>query len=190
MQIQDDRPTIDFAILAALRRRGAMSGYAVTQRLRQAADFWSAPHSQVYPRLGVLESDGLVRMTASKGRGPRPNKVCRITAKGRRALRAWASAPPGPRFPRDELVLKLWGGLDAEPDALVGMLEAERANHISRLEQYEAWMSELLGDFLEPAASASEPAFGSWAALARGIGVERAWLDWCDEVRTALGRSH
>ena len=71
--------------------------------------FWQISYGQIYPELKRLTELGLAAQEAGS-RGGRTRNVYRITAKGRKALRAWLATPAasGGFEMRDELLLKLF----------------------------------------------------------------------------------
>lgn len=63
------------------------TGYELTQRFDLSlAHAWHASHSQVYPELAKLETEGFAEVLAE---GPRRSRTWGITDAGRRELRHW-----------------------------------------------------------------------------------------------------
>lgn len=189
---RDALPTVAYAILSVLAR-GEETGAGVTGWLRgPMSAFWAAPHSQVYPQLAALVGAGLAATGDPVGGDRRERAVYRITADGRHRLAAWVGAEPGPRTTRDELVLKVWaaGTQGADAHALRAPLSAARVGHAARLAALEGLERELADGAAAAGRSVRDPAgeaFGRWAAIRRGVGAERAYVAWCDEVLDALG---
>jgi DNA-binding PadR family transcriptional regulator len=174
------RPTVAYAVLGLLARR-PRSGYEIATALRDPVSFfWSAPHSQLYPTLAALETDGLAEHEQSPGPGPRARKTYRITDAGRQALADWAVTSPPPRGGRDEFVLRAYSAWVAKPDAVAALFRTEADRHRAQVAEYERFRQELLdgrgGRPPEPA----RPEFGNWLALHNGLGYERAYLEWCE----------
>jgi PadR family transcriptional regulator, regulatory protein AphA len=86
---------------------GERTGYDIKRTVeRSTAFFWGASYGQIYPELERLERAGLVE---SDQRGPRRRKEYRVTAPGKRALRAWLSSREPLWFStRDEGLLKVF----------------------------------------------------------------------------------
>lgn len=69
-----------------------MSGYDLTRRFSESlANVWPAQHSQIYPELARLVSDGMIEQT---GEGPRGRKTYATTPAGVAALADWMSTEP------------------------------------------------------------------------------------------------
>jgi DNA-binding PadR family transcriptional regulator len=122
-----------FALLATLSA-GPRTGYELTQRFDSTVGYvWYAPHSQIYPELRRMESDGLVAADALP-RGPRGMKrEYRLTDAGLDELRRQASEVAPPQRERDRV--RLWAAYleFAEPEAAIAQLQA----HIAH---YEEWL--------------------------------------------------
>jgi len=174
------RPTVAYAVLGLLARR-SRSGYELAAALREPVSFfWSAPHSQLYPTLSALETDGLVTHEQSPGPGPRARKTYRITGAGRRALADWAVSTPPPRAGRDEFVLRAYSAWVAEPHAVAALFRTEAERHRARLVEYERFRRELVDASGGAPPGRQQPEFGNWLALHNGLGYERAYLEWCE----------
>lgn len=181
--------TLSYAILGLLARE-SLSGYDLTSRMRDRVGFfWEARHSQIYPELARLEERGLVTHRVVEQRDRPDKKVYTITDAGLRALEEWVVASPAPRPTRDELVLKAYSLWLVDPEGAVTLFREQARRHEERLLRYEeigAWMEKEWGRDLE---QISSPRFASYAALQRGIGQERGYVDWCRWVVNRLEAS-
>jgi DNA-binding PadR family transcriptional regulator len=69
-----------------------MSGYDLTRRFSESlGNVWPAQHSQIYPELARLVSDGMIEQT---GEGPRGRKTYGTTPAGIEALTEWMRTEP------------------------------------------------------------------------------------------------
>lgn len=171
--------TLGFALLGLLSR-GPATGYDLARELRRPVGwFWTARHSQIYPALAALETEGLVEHDVVEGAGPRPTKRYTATAAGRDAVRTWLRATTSDVDPR-EILLRVYliGLLPAQEG--VGMLRAIREHHQSTLALYRRL--DLAGRELSP----SDPAFGEAATLAWGMEFERRRIAWLDGLIAKL----
>lgn len=181
--------TLGYAVLGLLARE-SLSGYDLTSRMRAPVGFfWEARHSQIYPELARLEERGLVthRVVAQQDRPDK--KVYTITDVGLEALEGWVVQSPAPRPTRDELVLKAYSLWLADPKRALALFREQERQHEERLLRYEeigAWMEKEWGRDLE---QTSSPRFASYAALQRGIGQERGYMDWCRWIIERLEKS-
>ncbi len=178
--------TLGHALLGLLARE-SLSGYDLSSRMRAPVGFfWEARHSQIYPELARLEGEGLVTHAVVEQRDRPDKKVYTISDAGLRTLEEWVVEPPGPRPTRDELVLKAYSLWLADPKRALALFREQERQHEERLlryEEIEAWMEKEWGRDLE---QISSPHFASYAALQRGIGQERGYVDWCRWVADRL----
>ena len=173
--------TLEYVILAGLIRR-PRSGYDLTKWMeRETNHFFSVGHSSIYPALARLEEGGLVEHeVVPSDKGPE-RKVFSVTEAGREALLAWADAPPAERQMRDEQLVKaLCYPYMAEERALARLGE-EKMRHEEKLARYEGFERELEDTFREGKIS-REAYLGTRLTLARGIGVEKSYAEWCEEA--------
>lgn len=93
--------------LLALLDAQPMTGYSLAKQFDQSVAYvWHAPHSQIYPELRRLESDGLITGRA-EARGERGIKrLYSITDDGREELRRWVEEPTALQRERDAAYLK------------------------------------------------------------------------------------
>ena len=99
--------SLPHALLGLLTETPA-TGYELARRLETELDpIWRAEISQIYPALERLRREGLARRKVlGPARGPRRH-LYRITAAGRRELKAWVLSPsPAPRA-KDEGLARL-----------------------------------------------------------------------------------
>jgi len=83
------------------------TGYELTQQMRRSLDYcWPKAESVLYEEPRRLVAAGLARATSETRDGRRRTRY-RITAKGRRALRAWLATEPGPPRLEIEPLLRL-----------------------------------------------------------------------------------
>lgn len=170
--------TLGFALLGLLARR-SLTGYELSQRMKVPIGyFWTASHSQIYPELARLESQGLVDAEVVPGPGPRDNKRYRITSDGRATLADWVVTPRPEPPVRDELLLRVYSMWLADPDRAAAMIEARIAGHIATAAEYRRLESEILAAH-DGGPPIDHPDFGSWATLRRGASYERHALAWC-----------
>lgn len=136
------RSSSSMEVLLGLLTIQPMSGYDLGQTIRgSVSHFWSESYGQIYPNLKRLAADGSVSSKTERKKGKPDRHVYSITKKGRERLANWLAVPPQPEIPRNELLLKLFFGVQTSPQILIGylerMLERERAvlNELTRVEQ-------------------------------------------------------
>ena len=160
---------------------GPMSGYEMRQRMeRSTANFWSESFGQIYPALKTMVRDGLVTVE-DKGGAARAKKVYRLTLAGERRLRQWLGMPARPQVRRNEMLLKVFFGDQAERGVIAEQVVAERERCEDDLQLFEAT---LLRMELE---HARHPAMPYWRMAVRyGILQAKATMAWCDETFAEL----
>jgi DNA-binding PadR family transcriptional regulator len=101
-----------------------MSGYDLGQTVRMSiGHFWNESYGQIYPNLKKLAAAGLVNGKTEKQKGKPDRQIYSITKKGRERLAAWLKVEPQPEIPRNELLLKLFFAVQAEPENILGFVE-------------------------------------------------------------------
>jgi PadR family transcriptional regulator, regulatory protein AphA len=176
-----ERKTLDYVILAGLIRK-PRSGYDLTKWMqRETSHFFVIGHSSIYPALARMEREGLVRYeVVASEQGPK-RKVYSITEVGREALLTWAQEPAAEREVRDEQLVKAlcYGFLPGE--TVLERLQEEKERHERKLEMYEGFERGLQAQLREGVIS-QEAYLGTLLTLRRGIGAEKSYAEWCEEV--------
>jgi PadR family transcriptional regulator, regulatory protein AphA len=176
-----EKKTLDYVILAGLIRN-PRSGYDLTKWMeRETSHFFVVGHSSIYPALARMEREGLVRYeVVASERGPK-RKVYSITEVGREALLTWAQEPAAEREVRDEQLVKAlcYGFLPGE--TVLERLQEEKERHERKLEMYEGFERGLQAQLREGVIS-QEAYLGTLLTLRRGIGAEKSYAEWCEEV--------
>ncbi|MGQ4601247.1 helix-turn-helix transcriptional regulator [Nocardia sp. R6R-6] len=99
--------SLDHAILGWLDT-GPGSGYDLVRQMDLGLNwFWGASHSQIYPRMKVLEAKGLIDSSPVMVGSKLEKRVYYITDEGRAVVRKWASEPPTYPPNRDNERLRL-----------------------------------------------------------------------------------
>lgn len=180
-----ERKTVEYVILAGLARK-PRSGYDLTRWMqRETSHYFAVGHNRVYPALSELERDGLaVHEVVPSDRGPE-RKEYSITEAGREALLSWVDSPPVERQLRDEQLVKVlcYGFLPTE--RALARLEEVEALHEEKLARYEEYRRGLEVELREGRIS-EEAYMGTLLTLARGIGAERSYVEWCEEANEVL----
>jgi PadR family transcriptional regulator AphA len=130
--------TTSYAILGLLELRD-WTAYELTQQAHRSLDFvWPISESQLYAEPKRLEREGLITIRSRSAGPQRTRQLLKITAKGRKALRAWlATEPAAPRVQMEVLVRALFATAGTKQD-LLNALEATRR---SVQEAYEHGLS-------------------------------------------------
>jgi PadR family transcriptional regulator AphA len=109
-----------------------MSGYDLTRVFSfSMANVWPAQHSQIYPELAKLTTEGLIAQT---GEGPRGRKVYETTPAGLEALRSWLRDTPVDYSIRHEAQLRVFCLWVLPADEALAYLARDRAEYARHLE--------------------------------------------------------
>lgn len=171
-----------YAILGLLAQ-GPKSGYEIKQVVeRTISHFWKESYGHLYPTLGRLMAEGLVRRDTEPGRHARDRQRYHLTDAGRAALEGWLATPVEPEGTRNELALKLYFGQSAPPVISQAHLESHRDHHRRLLARYR----EDQRDLEARAAAGESGARYELITLSLGIHISTARVAWCDEALDRL----
>jgi DNA-binding PadR family transcriptional regulator len=138
-------------VLLGLLTVEPMSGYDLGQSIRASIGFfWNESYGQIYPNLKKLAAAGLVKAKTEKQKGKPDRRVYSITPKGRTHLEKWLAVEPQPEVPRNELLLKLFFGVQAGPETVIGYVErmAERKKtYLEKFRQIERELQSQMGRY-------------------------------------------
>jgi PadR family transcriptional regulator AphA len=121
-----------------------MTGYDLTKYFdRSAANVWHAPHSQIYPELRRMETEGLIA-GQDEPRGTRGTKRSyALTEAGRAELRRWVEELTPPTPERDSTHLKAtYFEFGSFPNAR-RQFQAHLSHHEQQQRQWEAHIRQL-----------------------------------------------
>lgn len=132
--------------LLAISGKEPRSGYEIKKVIDTViSSVWYESNGQLYPALRRLVAAGLIDVRSDSKKGRRTKRYG-ITPKGRAHLRTWLAAPVELTKPRDEMILKLFFGSEAEPADLIRHLEAHRDRAQAMFERCRAWQKESASD--------------------------------------------
>lgn len=188
--------TTSFAMLGLLAIR-PWTTYELARHMDRALDrLWPRAASKLYEEPKKLEAQGLVT-ARPESVGRRPRTVYAITAKGRRALRAWLDEPgAGPSLEFEALMKVFFSDHGTRDGALANIAairqwaEDEMAQHAAVASEYAAGAGPfqhrgaqvaITGQFLVEFAEM----VARWAAWAEGI--VSAWPDDPSEATPERG---
>jgi PadR family transcriptional regulator, regulatory protein AphA len=133
-----------YAILGLLAVK-PWSAYELTKQVRRSLHFcWPRAETRLYQEPKNLLEHGLVRATATAN-GRRSRTEYAITAKGRKALRAWLGQPSPPPRLESEALLRLFFAEHGTRESLLATLAeleaqalADRAQAVAQAAEYLA----------------------------------------------------
>jgi DNA-binding PadR family transcriptional regulator len=149
-----------------------MSGYDLTREFDLTlGHVWSARHSQIYPELSRLASEGLIEHIDS---GPRGRKRYGATETGRAEVLRWLREDDPGRELRVEAWLQGFFYWMLEPEEAVALLTRERLFHEAKLATYESLATSGIDWVANPQHHAQR------IMLEAGIRYERGLVEWSD----------
>lgn len=176
---------LEHALLVSLTEHTG-SGYELARRFdRSIGFFWKATHQQIYRVLRRMEDSGWVQSETVAQQG-RPNKkVYSVSTAGNAELARWVGEPTDTGTLRNELAVKIRAAAYGDRDALLTEVRRHREQHAQRLELYRHMQRR---DFPVPD-QLNDVGLHQYLVLRGGIRVENGFVEWCDEVLSALGTS-
>jgi DNA-binding PadR family transcriptional regulator len=170
-----------YVVLGILAIHDHQSGYEIRKTIEQSVGFfWGESYGQLYPTLKKLVAEELV-VAEGEDTGARSRRSYSITPPGRDALKQWLALPFRDDPPRDEFLLKLFFGEQADPGISVGHIRAFQ----QKARQFLNSMQEL--EKLAHAHNAHQPGFPYWMlTLNYGVGQLQAALAWSDSALATL----
>jgi DNA-binding PadR family transcriptional regulator len=173
-----------FVILGMLsiEPNGSASGYEIHKAIEENfGSFWGESYGQIYPALKRLAAEGLIEPVKSSSGPGKQRQRYKLTDAGRVRLREWLALPFQNDPPRNEFLLKLFFGREADPGVSVGHvreLQARNQRTLAMLLQIE--------DASQKYAS-QNPNKPYWMlTLGLGIALTRAALDWGESALAQL----
>ena len=160
-----------------------MAGYEIRSEIESSlGNFWSESFGQLYPQLRALEEAGLIVEAKVGAADPRNKRIFKITAAGRKALRAWISQAPESRPPRNELLLKLFFATEGDAEDVAAHLRSHRQAASERLAKYRRIRRELLAED-----DNGDPRRDYWLmTLDLGISQIESLVKWCDSCLSKI----
>lgn len=166
-----------YALLGILSM-GPASGYDIKLMMQKSTDyFWKEGDASIYPILKQLLKEKLVIVKLCNAKSGKPKKIYTITKAGKNMLRDWLMRESEPNPVRNELLLKVFFGWNADLAVIIDHVH-HFANQIEkRLNRYRS----LSLSKANPAKLGSVELY-QYLTLRAGILNTEANLKWCDEA--------
>jgi len=154
---------------------GPKSGYDLAQYFSASmGNVWPAQHSQIYPELAKLVSEGLITQT---GEGPRGKKVYETTPAGLETLRSWLRDSEPDYSVRYEALLRVFCLWVLPQEEALAHLERDRAAYARHLDQIEKSIASV--DW-----ACTQTTRGARLSIEFGrrfYAMQLEWIDWAAE---------
>jgi len=160
------------------------SGYDIKKQFeRSLQNFWRAELSQIYPLLGKMQQEGLVKSKAGASDIGPTRRVYKRTAKGRRELVAWLSEGPVVGSERIAFLAQVYFLADlGDEAAAIDFMEQLRSYMVAWLQTLEATESEWRSCNPDYPDNLPDKDFYAHLTLDLGLRKVRANVDWCDDA--------
>ena len=176
-----ERTTTVEALLGVLSLR-PMSGYEIRKLIEESiGNFWSESFGQIYPALRRMVADGLAEVEESAGEGRPVRKVYRLTDAGLDRLVAWIAQSPRPQVPRNDLLLRIFFGVQGGPAVVMQHLHEFVAEQRRLHAHYEGILAQV------EAMRAANRGAPYWRLTVRyGLLQTEALIAWAEESLQAM----
>lgn len=184
---------LDHAIMISLAERPG-TGYELGRQFATSlGHFWPATRQQIYRTLSRLHADGLITCRDVVQEGRPDKKIYTLSPAGEDALASWIDQPTTVTTLRDELGVKLRGAGHGDMARVLDDVRHHLEVHSGRLALYHHYARTQFPDAVVPTGQTLAPAqiptgrrLHQYLVLRGGIRLEEAFVDWCNEVLTAL----
>ena len=161
-----------------------MSGYGLARLFeRTLARAWPARHPQIYPALGALEEQGLLRVSET---GPRRRKTYAVTEDGVAEVQRWLRETAPDRTVRNETILRLFMLWLLESPEAIAFFDDEIESHQQQLDSFEQTLADDERQRSEHGTAQGGIAFCASLALEWGIRYEREYIEWATQARDRI----
>ncbi|MFB9769072.1 PadR family transcriptional regulator [Lactiplantibacillus modestisalitolerans] len=173
---------LQFIILGLLNQQ-PLTGYDLTKAFEnEIGEFWQAQHSQIYPQLKRLETQGYIAHEVTVSGAKLEKKLYHITTEGSAILRDWISTgTPDLTATKDEFILKLYFIRSNHDPRLPEMLQEQLQLHTTK---YHHLQQRLKTVFTDPASKQAH--YGHYLILQHALGREEYYVDWLKQSLAAL----
>ena len=171
-----------YVILGMLSIERSLSGYELHKAIEENfGSFWGESYGQIYPTLKRLAVEGLIEPVESGSTLKKRRQEYALADAGRARLREWLALPFQNDPPRNEFMLKLFFGREAEPGVSIAhVCELNRRNR-STLEMLEGI------EKMAYVQQSQNPHKPYWMlTLSLGMALTRAALAWGESALAEL----
>ena len=170
---------IDMVILGLLSHE-PLTGYDIKKRMDGAISFfWKGSFGNIYPALKDMVEQGLI-VKEETTEGGREKITYSITAKGKKALKAWLSDSQASNELRYETLLKLFFGGAADKTISAKNIDVFEMQIQEDLEVLKGYALVLEKDLKK------EDHFYYYLTVTFGIDTYEAYLKWCAKAKKLL----
>ena len=167
---------IDLVILGLLSHED-LTGYDIKKQIDGAISFfWKGSFGSIYPALGDMEKQGLVRQKKPDNTGGREKIIYQITGKGKENLKSWLNDEKVTNDLKYETLLKMYFGSVEDRSVTVRnieIFEEQVKEDLKLLKFYKANLEKVLDQ---------EDHVHYYLTVLFGIETYEAYLRWCKKA--------
>lgn len=161
----------------------SLTGYEIVKMIQSSTHyFWSESEGQIYPALAQCVEDGFATCKEKNSeKTKRIKKIYSITSKGKKELTTWLESEPQSTLVRNELLLKLFFGCNADIRDNVHHVVHRKKEIEKQFGYYKKLHEELIHNHKD------SPHLKYWLiTLSYGFKALKAELAWCKETLKEL----
>ena len=171
---------IDVVILGLLAHED-LTGYDIKKQIDGAISFfWKGSFGSIYPALGEMEKQGLVKRKKSDKSDGREKIVYQITKEGKETLKAWLNDEKATNDLKYETLLKMYfGGTEDRSVTIrnVEIFEEQVKENLEVLKFYKGNLEKVLD---------KEDHVHYYLTVLFGIETYEAYLKWCNKAKKIM----
>ncbi len=171
---------IDVVILGLLAHED-LTGYDIKKQIDGAISFfWKGSFGSIYPALGEMEKQGLVKRKKSDKSSGREKIVYQITKDGKETLNAWLNDEKAINDLKYETLLKMYfGGIQDRSVTIrnIEIFEQQVKENLEVLKFYKGNLEKVLDN---------EDHVHYYLTVLFGIETYEAYLKWCNKAKKIM----
>ena len=171
---------IDVVILGLLSHED-LTGYDIKKRIDGAIGFfWKGSFGNIYPALGDMEKQGLIKKKEDKTSGKREKFFYHITKKGTESLKKWLEDDHVINELKYETLLKIYFGSAADKKITIHNIEVFEKQVKESLELLYVYRDNLKAHL------DNRDHLHYYLTVTFGIQTYEGYLKWCAEAKKVL----
>ena len=171
---------IDKVILGLLAHED-LTGYDIKKQIDGAISFfWKGSFGSIYPALGDMEKQGLVKHRKADAAGGREKIIYQITRKGKDTLKTWLNDEKVTNDLKYETLLKMYFGGSEDRNVTIRnieIFEEQVKGNLEILKIYKENLEKVLDQ---------EDHIHFYLTVTFGMETYEAYLRWCNKARKIL----
>ncbi len=169
-------------VILGVLNNSPCTGYEISKQFDDVLGyFWKASHQQIYRELAKLSKSNQVVIRYVEQNGKPNKKIYTISSEGEMAFNTWLKSKHKIKTNNDDVLAKLYTAHNHIKER-IRILNSSRDNHVKQYEHYKS----LENDFFSGEIEMSAIDKLVHMTLRKGLLIEKANIDWCDECLSAI----